>query len=216
MKLHEFQSIANENYMISEEGWFEDLQVNNFDKWWAFVINGNPTSLRGKLILNGLKMSVVGTMFGNGFGVFTTSSGVKKWEKGHVIDERDLNGKLKFMNKTLDKLDVLEKYKNNVAKVINSGKEHNRIIVYSLQNNNGRIVEQNNKYDGYNKLINALSNLQGVGQGSLLKSATTKDRDFTPEERDTIKKYCSQVGPYVRYFSGLCKKWCDFNTVIVA
>lgn len=214
MKLHDFQSIANENYMISEEGWFEDLQVNNFDKWWAFLINGNPASLRGKLILNGLKMSVVGTL-GTGFGIYSSEL-VKKWEKGHVIDERDLNGKLKFMNKTLAKIDILEKYKNNVAKVINSGKEHNKRLVYSLQNNNGRIVEQNNKFDAYNKLINALSNLQGVGQGSLLKSATTKDRDFTPEERDTIKKYCNQVGPYVRYFSGLCKKWCDFNTVIVA
>lgn len=197
MSLNTYLNISNEKLAISEEGWIEDIQVNNFDKWWAFLIKGDPTHLRGKLITNALKLVVDrGSL---------DSSVQNMHRQQKMVHHYELN----FMRKTLDRLPILEKYKTNLDKIIASGKESNFTISYRAVSIRGEVVMQNNKYDAYNKLVNSLSGVDGVAKNKVF-GAKERERDLTEEEKQVVHDYITKVGPYVKHFSALCNRWCDW------
>ena len=205
MGLNKYLEVSSENY-VSEEGigeWIEDIQMKSFDKWWAGLIKGDPVTLRGKLITTVLKISA---------GYWNSKEEYKHFAQYHVVtDGRRFNGMMKFMSSVLDNIEVLNKYKQNLDKIISSGSSTNYKASYNeyvLTNWRAKIVNFNNKENGYNKILSALPGLKGVGKGSTFSYAKTKDRDFTPEEKKLIDDYASKVGPYVKHFSDLCKKWC--------
>ena len=197
MSLNTYLNISNEKLAISEEGWIEDIQVNNFDKWWAFLIKGDPTHLRGKLITNALKLVVDrGSL---------DSSVQNMHRQQKMVHHYELN----FMRKTLDRLPILEKYKTNLDKIIASGKESNFIMSYSVATKRGQIVQDNNKNDGYNKAINSFRVVDGIAKNKVF-GAKERERDFTEEEKQIVQEYIAKVGPYVKHFSDLCNRWCEW------
>lgn len=196
MSLNTYLHISNEN-LISDEGWIEDIQVNNFDKWWAFLIKGNPTHLRGKLITNALQLTVDKA---------STSSDLIKM---HTQQKMIYGYELKFIRKTLEKLPVIEKYKANLDKIIASGKESALAIQYRYVNIRGRIVHENNENDGYNKAINSFRGVDGLAKNKVFGSKE-RERDLNEEEKKMVNEYVTKVGPYVKHFSELCKEWCDW------
>lgn len=193
MSLNTYLNISNEN-LVSNEGWIEDIQVNNFDKWWAFLIKGDPTHLRGKLITNALKLVVP-----------STAIDYKMHTQQKITYQHEIN----TMRKVLDKLPVIEKYKTNLDKIISSGKESNFTISYSVASIRGGVVQQNNKYDAYNKFINSLRGVDGIAKNKIF-GARERERDLTEEEKQIVNDYITKVGPYVKHFSDLCKRWCDW------
>ena len=197
MSLNTYLNISNENLAISEEGWLEDLQVNNFDKWWAFLIKGDPTHLRGKLITTALDLTVHR---------LSTFSDLLKM---HTQQKMIYGYELKFMRETLNRLPVIEKYKTNLDKIISSGKESNFIMSYSVATKRGQIVQENNKNDGYNKAINSFRVVDGIAKNKVF-GAKERERDFTEEEKQIVQEYIAKVGPYVKHFSDLCNRWCEW------
>lgn len=197
MSLNTYLNISNENLAISEEGWLEDLQVNNFDKWWAFLIKGDPTHLRGKLITTALDLTVY------------RLSAFSDLLKMHTQRKMIYGYELKFMRETLNRLPVIEKYKTNLDKIIASGKESNFIISYSIATKRGQIVQENNKNDGYNKAINSFRVVDGIAKNKVF-GAKERERDFTEEEKQIVQEYIAKVGPYVKHFSDLCNRWCEW------
>lgn len=197
MSLNTYLSISNENLVISEEGWLEDLQVNNFDKWWAFLIKGDPTHLRGKLITTALDLTV------------HRLSAFSDLLKMHTQQKMIYGYELKFMRETLNRLPVIEKYKTNLDKIISSGKESNFIMSYSVATKRGQIVQENNKNDGYNKAINSFRVVDGIAKNKVF-GAKERERDFTEEEKQIVQEYIAKVGPYVKHFSDLCNRWCEW------
>ena len=80
---------------------------------------------------------------------------------------------------------------------------------YSVATKRGQIVQENNKNDGYNKAINSFRVVDGIAKNKVF-GAKERERDFTEEEKQIVQEYIAKVGPYVKHFSALCNRWCDW------